>query len=603
MKSKTLLPIFTATMALGTLSAYADWIPTAAGTYEYNDTANWDALNINDRFSNTFTGMQTATFNADRALSGDWQFLYDGAFNLTLNADGVANREVTLAGNINVDSVTNGRTVTFGSTTALNNLNIELGGVQRTFTVATGDSATFVNGISGGTGVSNVAILKQGAGTLNLTSTIKSFTGDIQVNAGAVSVENDNRLGAGTNDILLRGGTFRNTGGFTLGSGRFIGLGTGNTGTINVTNGALVLGSNNQLTGTGATLNVTGNNTLTLSGSNSFSGQINNSTSDRLRLQNAGALGTAAVTLTGGVGATRRIEAQSDGAAVNFGNNITVASQTARFTGGQLSTGTTGFTMEYGSLTVSTGNSLIVGDVNSQLATGTQLLKFTGTHTLTGNAQFRARGEGGRASVNIEISGAIGGAGTLSTEDVSGAGELGAQTLSLTGTTANTYTGVTSVNAGTLFLNKTSGVNAIAGDGVAGTADIIIGNVTTNLGTAATRSTLGLGAADQIADSVQLTLNSEGTFALGMFTESFDRLNAFTDSILDTGSATGVLTVNSFFFDGTPQAAMTYTSANAPMGFTINGGGSLVVIPEPTTNLMLLGGLGMLCFQRSRRQS
>ena len=263
--------------------------------------------------------------------------------------------------------------------------------------------------------------------------------------------------------------------------------------------------------------------------------------------------------------------------------------------------------MEYGSLSVSSGTSLIVGDVNGQLATGTQLLKFTGTHTLTGNAQFRARGEGGRANVNIEISGSIGGAGTLSTEDVASGTELGAQTLSLTGTTANTYTGVTNVNAGTLFLNKTAGVNAIAGDGIAGTADLIIGNVTTNLGTGpnALRSTLGLGASDQIADSVQATLNAEGLFNLNSFTETFDILNAFSGSILDTGSSAGVLTVNSFFFEGMEQAAGTYSLANAnvPAGFTINGGGSLIVVPEPTTSLLLLGGLGLLCFQRKRCQS
>ena len=82
--------------------------------------------------------------------------------------------------------------------------------------------------------------------------------------------------------------------------------------------------------------------------------------------------------------------------------------------------------------------------------------------------------------------------------------KTGAGILTLSGSAANTYTGLTTVTAGTLNLGKTAGINAIAG------------NVLVNGGA------LVLLASNQIADTSAMTISS-GSFNLNSFSETFWR--------------------------------------------------------------------------------
>ncbi len=95
--------------------------------------------------------------------------------------------------------------------------------------------------------------------------------------------------------------------------------------------------------------------------------------------------------------------------------------------------------------------------------------------------------------------------------------KTGAGTQVLSGTAANTYSGLTTVSTGTLSLNKTAGVNAIVGDGVSSkvTVDILING-----------GTLRLLADNQIADSVFINLTS-GVFNRNGKTET---IYQFTNS-------------------------------------------------------------------------
>lgn len=98
----------------------------------------------------------------------------------------------------------------------------------------------------------------------------------------------------------------------------------------------------------------------------------------------------------------------------------------------------------------------------------------------------------------------------------------GAGTLTLSGSSANTYSGATTINNGTIALNKTAGTDAIAGDvSIAG-------------------GTLRLSASNQIKDTSALTLTSG----------AFD-LNGKTETITSLANSGGTFTTGAGHLTGT----------------------------------------------------
>jgi len=139
----------------------------------------------------------------------------------------------------------------------------------------------------------------------------------------------------------------------------------------------------------------------------------------------------------------------------------------------------------------------------------------SGTQTITNK---------GTASGDVTISGVIGNGSTGGTVAVTQNSSSSALTLS--GATANTYTGLTTVSAGTLNLGKTASVNAFGGD------------LTINGGTVAYGSTSN----EQISDSAKVTISS-GSFAVGARTETIGITIAPASGLALSG--TGAITIGS----------------------------------------------------------
>ena len=205
-----------------------------------------------------------------------------------------------------------------------------------------------------------------------------------------------------------------------------------------------------------------------------------------------------------------------------------------------------GFTLNNGTLIVSGDKALGNGALN--LNGGT--LQSSGTRSFavasiaiggdfafagTGNSTWAAPVSLGSATYTITnnttstatrtFSGAISGTGGLTFAGTGGSGGI-----VFSGANANTYSGATTVNSGLLNLSKTSTVNAIAGNL----------NIGDGVG-AANSATVTLINSDQIADTSDVSINSDGLFNLNGKNETIDALNGVTGSSVTLGS--GTLTV------------------------------------------------------------
>ena len=74
------------------------WKQTDAGTYDYNDTANWVNGEINGIFGSDLTleGAQTITFAADTELTEGLTIAYQGTYRMYFTTADVAESEVKL---------------------------------------------------------------------------------------------------------------------------------------------------------------------------------------------------------------------------------------------------------------------------------------------------------------------------------------------------------------------------------------------------------------------------------------------------------------------------------------------------------------------------
>lgn len=177
----------------------------------------------------------------------------------------------------------------------------------------------------------------------------------------------------------------------------------------------------------------------------------------------------------------------------------------------------------------------------------------------------------------VTLGGIISGDGTLT--------KTGAFTAELTGTSANTFTGLTTVSGGVLHLNKTPGQNAVGGS-----VTILTGG------------TVRLGAADQLPETGTVTL-AGGTLSTGLTTGFSDTVGKFevtansTIVLAPAPSSGSYNLIFSGFHDSTLNGVLTITGWTGIQGMPGLSGRILVTGVTGDPNLTYSAFLSTVNFQ------
>ena len=364
----------------------------------------------------------------------------------------------------------------------------------RNFNAAAG--ALTVTGVISGSGGLN----KTGTGTLNLSGTeANAYTGVTTVSAGILNLDKTAGVNAiaGNLDIttggrvtFVRSNQLADTTLVTLSGAGSVFNGTG----VNVGMPSSFSETIAGLAVTGGAFNPGAGSVWTITGAGSFTGGVDNT----IFVGNSGArlsfdslrLTAMTATASGVVGTNNSFTLYGNSATQS---SITVGAGGLTLDGSRLNlrrggVGTAGSKVVLnGSLsTVGTAASFITEDTAGGTV-GTVRLELSGTAAAV-DREFNIGAGGANLTINVEM--------TNGASSQAGLTKTGNGNLTFTGGYANSYTGTTRINGGTLTLNKTAGINAVAA------------NIEVNAG-----GTLTMSANDQIADTAGITVNSGGTIS------------------------------------------------------------------------------------------
>jgi len=394
-----------------------------------------------------------------------------------------------------------------------------------------------ISGAGGSQDNTTTSLFKDGANTLTLSGS-NTYSGDTRITNGALTVAAGGTLGDGSSDVFISSAGSLNVNTNTAvasvqetgnANGGTIAIGSGATLTVNGANkGALF---QNSISGQGGlTVNGSGNTTLSLYGTQSYSGATRVSGG---KISSGVALATSGVTVDGGTFETSAADILGNSASVNLssgtyslGGSDTIGSLT--MSGGTLSGngtltastyalsgGTVGANLGTGSLSVggsaalngtsaATSVSVNSGTLslggNNRLATGASVSVDAGATLGLGSNSQQLAGLTGDGSVTTSASGSLN-LNVASTNtyagNISGGGNLtksGSGTLFLTG--SNSLTGTTAVSSGTLRVNgSVAGDATVASGATLGGTGTIAGavNVTGILSPGASIESLAVG--------------------------------------------------------------------------------------------------------------
>jgi autotransporter-associated beta strand protein len=490
-----------------------------------------------------------ATNNAANLVINGGTLQYTGAGNSTT-------RLFTLGTNGGTLDASGTGNLTFGNATAV----VFTGtNAARTLTLTgTNTGANTFSPIISNNGTGLTSVIKSGSGEWVL-NTASTFSGGTTINAGTLALGVNTAL-LNTGNLTINGGTFglvtfaQTLGNVTLASGNI----TSTTGTLTVnTPGSIAVQSGNIsaiLAGTGNVTKSTAG-TVTLSGVNTFTGGV---------VLNAGTLDINGTKALGG--ATGNFTLGADGVTFDNTSGATV-------------------TMAINNPETWNGNFTFAG--SNALSMGTGAITLGGNRTVTINAS------------TLTLGGVIGDAGHAYSLTKAGAGTL---TLSA----ANTFTGGTTINAGTLALGVNTALlntgnltinggtfSLVAFAQTLGNVTLVNGSITSTTGTL-TVNTPGSIAAQNgtisaiLAGTGNVTKSTAGTVTLSgvnSFTGGVI-LNAGTLDINNAkalGGAAGNFTLGAdgVTFDNNSAAAITMTNANPEIwngNATFTGTQSLALI-------------------------
>ena len=488
----------TATLPASSVSIYALSLANSTMTLDLNG----QTLNVSSSFtmgSTTYTAVNATIQNGTLSLISSSNF-YNGTISANISGlssvvkagSGTLILAGTVTGSLGAITVSGG-TLQIGNNGTTGSLPTVGITVVPTATLRFNrtDTYTFSNNIANSGTVNNAGsgtltlsgvisefagsgvFTQSGTGTTILTG-LNTFSGSLTISAGILSISSVNASATaaqplGEGSIILGGGTLQYTG-LAAASPKLITLNA--TSTIAVTTQGLTLSGT--ISGTGGLTKTGTAGTLTLSGTNSFSGQLTVA---------AGTLSIATIN-----------NASANGP---LGNN---------------------------SLSVILGSSGVTGTLKYTGATASSTKTFTLAAGGTGAFQIST------GATNLTLSGVIDGSGAMQKTDTG--------TLILSG--ANSYTGATTVTAGTLQM----GNNGTTGTISASSAISVSSGATLKFN----RSDTSLTFSNNIADSGTVNNAGSGTLTLsgiisgtgGTFTQS----GTGTTILSNTNTYSGVTTIS-----------------------------------------------------------
>ncbi len=667
------------TLSLGSANRLADGATVAVSGGTLAMGANTDTVTIFNMSSGDITGTGPLTATT-YGLSGGTVTGNLGAG--TLNSSGTVALNGTagaLAVNVTAGTLTLGSAnrLADGATVAVSGGTLAMGANTDTVSIfnmssgaitGTGPLTATTYGLSGGTVTGNL-----GTGTLNSSGTValNGIAGALAVNvtAGTLTLGSADRLADGatvgvSGGTLALGGNTDTVSIFNMSSGAITGTGpltattyglsggtvTGNLGAgtmnvttsavnlngtsgataVNVNSGTLLLGSNDRLAD-GATVLIAGG---TLDTGTALTDLVSSFSMSSGFLNGTGTITAATYSLSGGT-VNAKLGSGTLSVSGTVALNGTSAASAINVSSGSLMLGSSNLLTDNAAAVTVSGGALAMGNFSDTVgAVSLTGGGITGTGgTLTGSSYAVQSGS---------ISALLGGSGITLTKATLG-------TVSLSG--ANTYTGATTIKAGTLELlagGSLASSSIIVGD--TGSTGAILDAITNGLVVASGQTVSGIGT---IKGSTTIQLggviapgNSPGilsnvgnmTLASGSnFQAEINGLGAGTayDQLDVTGVVTlaGLLNVATNFTPaqgglfflinndaldaisgtfsnaaingdtyafGLQQYAVSYFGDYGTASFT--GGNDLVLMAVPEPGAALIGGLGVLCLLRRRRR-